>query len=296
MIKFNKSIQYIRNISKSSSIRFSSSLVQKKITDDKIGVITLNDPKRLNAMTYDLGIEFKSVIQECIKDVEDQRIRSLILTGAGKAFSAGGDLKWLEERGNAEPFNNHFTMIEYYNLFLGIKDVQVPTIAAINGAAVGAGLAVACVCDMRIAKATAQLGFPFPKLGIHPGMASSVTIERLVGHQQAFNLLISGRMISGNEAARIGLILESIDTSNGNSDYDGNKVLDRAMELAKDCAANSPGAVRATLNTLRRTKFRGLEAALEREASSQAINYYSEDFKSGLEGVATKTIPTFKGW
>ena len=291
----SKSIQYTKKISKSSSIRFSSSLVQKKITDDKIGIVTLNDPKRLNAMTYDLGVEFKSVMQECIQDVEDQRIRSLILTGSGKAFSAGGDLEWLKERGNAQPFNNHFTMIEYYNLFLGIKDVQVPTIAAINGAAVGAGLAVACVCDMRVAKSTAQLGFPFPKLGIHPGMASSVTIERLVGHQQAFNLLISGRMISGDEAARVGLILESIDTSNDSKD-DNNSVLNRAMELARDCAANSPLAVRATLNTLRRTKFRGLEAALEREASSQAINYYSEDFKSGLEAVATKTTPTFKGW
>lgn len=117
-----------------------------------------------------MGVEFASAVSHMNTLAADQQIRSCVVTGSGNAFSAGGDLAWLRERHDATPYQNRLTMLKFYNLYLHIRTLTVPTIAAINGHAIGAGMCMTLGCDFRIASKDARLGFTFVKLGIHPGM------------------------------------------------------------------------------------------------------------------------------
>lgn len=116
-----------------------------------------------------MGLEFVAAVNHLNTLAADQSIRSCVVTGEGHAFSAGGDLAWLRERHDATPYQNRLTMLKFYNLFLHIRTLTVPTIAAINGHAIGAGMCMTLGCDFRIASTEARLGFTFVKLGIHPG-------------------------------------------------------------------------------------------------------------------------------
>lgn len=178
---------------------------------DNVGVITLNDPARLNALTVEMGDQFKAVVDSFVVAAKEQKIRSVVVTGEGDAFSAGGDLNWLKERQTVSAFKNSSIMVDFYNRFLCIRNVGVPTIAAINGAAIGAGMCMTLACDMRIAASNAKLGFTFAKLGIHPGMGSSLLLPRVVSQETASYLLMSGAIVSGDEAKRLGLVLESVE-------------------------------------------------------------------------------------
>ncbi len=178
---------------------------------DKIGIITLSDPGRLNALTVDMGESFKSAVAALTVAAKEQLIRAVIVTGDGDAFSAGGDLNWLADRHRTSPFKNSDVMVDFYNRFLCIRNIGVPTVAAINGAAIGAGMCMTLACDVRIASSNAKLGFTFTKLGIHPGMGSSVLLPRLVSQEVASYLLLSGTIISGEEARQKGLVLEAVD-------------------------------------------------------------------------------------
>lgn len=178
--------------------------------ENEIGIITLCDPARLNALTVNMGENFKAAVAEFTVAAKEQRIRAVVVTGEGEAFSAGGDLNWLMERHHTSPFKNSTIMVDFYNRFLCIREVGVPTIAAINGAAIGAGMCMTLACDMRIASSTAKLGFTFAKLGIHPGMGSSLLLPRLVSQETASYLLLSGAIISGEEAKQRGLVLEAV--------------------------------------------------------------------------------------
>ena len=117
-----------------------------------------------------MGLEFSAAVNDMNALAADQSIRSCIVTGEGHAFSAGGDLAWLRERHDSTPYQNRLTMLKFYNLYLHIRPLTVPTIAAINGHAIGAGMCMTLGCDFRIASNEARLGFTFVKLGIHPGM------------------------------------------------------------------------------------------------------------------------------
>ena len=117
-----------------------------------------------------MGVEFTAAVNHMNTLARDRVIRSCIVTGEGHAFSAGGDLKWLRERYDHTPYQNRLTMLNFYNMFLHIRTLSVPTIAAINGHAIGAGMCMTLGCDFRIASNDARLGFTFVKLGIHPGV------------------------------------------------------------------------------------------------------------------------------
>ena len=187
----------------------SSQLVHTRI-ENSVGIITLSDPTRLNALTVNMGESFKEAVALMSTAAKEQRIRAVVVTGDGDAFSAGGDLNWLMERHHTSPFKNSTIMVDFYNRFLCVRDIGVPTIAAINGAAIGAGMCMTLACDMRIAASSAKLGFTFAKLGIHPGMGSSLLLPRLVGQETASYLLLSGAILSGDEARQRGLVLESV--------------------------------------------------------------------------------------
>lgn len=249
---------------------------------DALGIttITLCDEANLNAMSEEMAAEFKATILSLKKAAATNII---ILTGAGKSFSAGGHLVMLDRKRTLTPDENQRGMRSFYDSFLSILTLNVPIIAALQGAAVGAGLCLACAADIRIASDDAKLGFTFLKLGLHPGMGGTFLVPRVVGSSVATELLLTGRVISAQEALKHGLI-SRISTPE--------KLLDDARSIAHEMLACGPTARIQLLETMRRD-LTGLPAALEREAQCQAINYASPEFAEGLAAVREKRVPSF---
>jgi enoyl-CoA hydratase/carnithine racemase len=248
-----------------------------------IGLIRLNRPDKLNAMNYDMGHELHALVSEIR---EDPSLRALVVTGVGKAFSAGGDLSFILENITRRPQENYRTMREFYDLFLCIRDVPVPVIAAVNGAAIGAGFCFALACDLRVCATDARLGVTFVKLNLHPGMGAELFLTRLLGPARAAELLLTGRIMDGIEAERLGLV---------NMVVPAGAVLERAMEMASQIAACGPLAVRQTLQTLRRLAAADLDSVLHEEASAQAQDFTTADLVEGVQAVREGRLPHFEG-
>mmetsp|Transcript_10818 Transcript_10818/g.32270 ORF Transcript_10818/g.32270 Transcript_10818/m.32270 type:complete len:287 (+) Transcript_10818:158-1018(+) len=259
----------------------SLSLVTTALSENGVATLTLNDPDRLNAMTVEMGEEFQDAVA-ALKQVP--ALRAVVLTGAGRAFSAGGDLDWLAERHADTPSNNATIMRAFYARFLTIRSLEVPTLAALNGAAIGAGLAVACACDMRLAAPDAKLGITFVGLGLPPGMGSTHSLPRIIGAQQASEMILTGRIIDGAEAKARGLVLDAVEDP-----------LSAASKLAGQIAKQAPLAVRASVRALRIVQDEGLEAALRREADSQGVAYGSRDLLEGVNALRERRKPSFVG-
>ncbi len=247
----------------------------------RIGKITFNDPDSLNAMGEKMAIEFASVVQS-IRPRADQ-YRALILTGAGRAFSAGGDLEMLEAKTKLSGEENRIRMHAFYDSFLQILDLQIPLIAAINGHAVGAGLCLACACDIRLASEKAKLGFTFTKLGLHPGMGATYFLPRILGSAMASELLLTGRMIDAHEAHRLGLVSRVVGED---------KALDEAVSIAHEIGETGKECVRQLVMSLRADP-KSLKDVLSREALCQGINYASAEFKEGVRAIQEKRKPVF---
>ncbi len=248
---------------------------------DGIAVITLNRPDNRNSMTAELLDGFTAAVARARADAQ---ARCVIITGSGTCFSAGADFKADIQRGDSRmPHERSFAM---YEPFLGVLDVEVPVIAALNGHTVGGGLGLALVCDIRVGAREAKYGANFARLGLHPGMAISYLLPRIVGASRAAEMLFTGRLVRGDEAERIGLIGEAVDTVD---------VLPRAQEIAAAIAASAPIAVRMT----KRSLYRGLgwepRAAAEQEAFAQAATIGTEDLREGIAALLEKRDPRFKG-
>jgi len=258
--------------------------------DDDVAVLTFHDPERRNAMTEAMGEAFAARIADL---AGDESLRALVLTGAGRAFSAGGDLGMIEARaaeGRAAPGHAwpaiRDRMRGFYELFLSVREMPCPTIAALNGAAVGAGFCVALACDVRIAAENARLGLNFTALGLHPGMGATWTLPRLVGPSWAAELLYSSRVVTGREAEGIGLVGRALPAD---------EVLPAARGLALEFAANAPLAVRGVKRALARSLDASLEDQLSFEAEEQARCFESEDVHEGLAAVRERRKPGFSG-
>jgi len=266
-------------------------LVRIERRADGVALVTLNDPERLNAMTEAMG----GAIQGAVAALgDDASVRAVVLTGAGRAFSAGGDLDMLvrmTEAGNADRGGPTRTaqrafMGRFYRMYLSVRDLSVPSIAALNGPAIGAGLCVALACDLRVAAREAKLGLNFTRLGIHPGMAATWTLPRIVGSARAAELIYTGRIIDGEEAARIGLANRAVARE---------EVLPAALALAAEIASAAPVAVRGAKRSLALSEAADLSAQLDQEAAEQAICYESADLLEGLAAVREKRAPRFAG-
>jgi len=259
--------------------------------DGSVAIATLNDPERLNAMTEAMGQALASVVDTL---ATDDSVRVVVLTGAGRAFSAGGDLDLIERmarRGNASPggatrAEQQAFMGRFYRLFLRLHALPQPTVAAVNGPAIGAGCCAALGCDLRLAAREAKLGLNFARLGIHPGMAATWTLPRLIGHARAAELLYTGRILDGAEAERIGLVNRAVP---------GDALLDEALALARSVAESAPLAVRGIKRSLAHTDAAGLDEQLDREAGEQALGYESADLLEGLAAVRERRAPRFTG-
>ena len=254
--------------------------------EDGVVTLTLDDPGRRNAMTESMGDALEEAARSLTTDPD---VRAVVVTGAPPAFSAGGDLGMLEElarRTREEGFDAADTMRGFYRRFLAVRTIPVPVVAAINGHAIGAGLCVALACDLRIVAAEAKVGLNFARLGLHPGMAGSWLLPRSVGYQRAAELLYTGRIVTGGEAAAAGLALES---------RPAGEVLEAALTLAGEIAAASPIVVRQLKQTLATMERATLDEALDREAACQAESYGTEDLREGLAAARERRTPRFPG-
>ena len=235
-----------------------------------------------------MGDEFTSVLKNEISNLPPNELRSLILTGEGKGFSAGGDLNWLMERHHDKPHNNTIIMRDFYKRFLNIRNYcPVPTIAAINGPAIGAGFALACACDLRLASPKARMGVTFVGLGLSPGMGSTHWLASIVGPQRANEMLFTGGTITGEDAEKYGFVLKSSEN-----------VMEESVKLAEKIAKQAPLAVRAAVRASRISQDSyggGLEAALRREADTQGNIYGSDDLKEGVLALQEKRKAEFNG-
>jgi enoyl-CoA hydratase len=177
-------------------------------------------------------------------------------------------------------------MRSFYKLFLSVRDLPCPVIAAINGHAVGAGLCVALACDVRIASREAKLGLNFTKLGLHPGMGATWTLPRLIGPAASAELLYTSRLISGEQAAALCLVSRALAPA---------EVLPAARELAAEIAACAPLAVAGVKRALARSAQASLEDQLSFEADEQSVCFESSDVHEGLAAVRQGREPRFAG-
>jgi enoyl-CoA hydratase/carnithine racemase len=249
---------------------------------DAIGVITLDRPDNRNSMTAELLDAFAAAVARARADAA---IRCLVITGSGATFSAGADFKAISQRGGPDdpPHERSYAM---YEPFLAVLDLEVPVIGALNGHAIGGGFGLALVCDLRIAARGAKYGANFVRLGLAPGMAISYLLPRIVGVSRAAELMLTGRLIDGEEAERIGLASCAVDAA---------EVLPRSLALAAEIAANAPLAVKATKAHL----YRGLDwqprAHARREAVDQAATLATADAAEGIAALLGKRAPHFTG-
>ncbi len=248
-----------------------------------LAILSLDHPATRNSMTLEMGMHFNRELHQ-IAGHNPPRV--LIITGKNGIFSSGGDFNLLRGFAEKTPLENREFMVAFYRLFLVVRDMPFPVIAAVNGHAIGASLALALACDLRYFVPAGKYAFNFVRLGIHPGMGSSFLVREIVGFTQAQELLLTGRTINGEEALTRGLCHGLFSTA---------EILDQVIKIAEEIGENTaPAAVRLTKQGLNRAHAT-LDEALVFEAESQAENFSSRDFREALRAIAEKRPPVFTG-
>lgn len=255
--------------------------------EDGIVTLLLNRPETRNSMTPQMGDELAHAVAELKKDAG---VRVVIVRGAGKAFSSGGDLGMLARDTGLVSGGEGPTMAgsprDFYARFLSIVQLPVPTIAAINGHAIGAGLCLALACDVRIAVSTAKLGLTFTRLGIHPGMGATYFLPRLVGTARACDLLFTGRVFDAAEAERLGVVNRVA----SEAEFD-----EATKSWAREIASAGPLAVRLVKRAIYRGVHHSLEEMLDFESLQQSWTFTTEDAREGLQAMMERRPPRFTG-
>ena len=249
---------------------------------DGIGIITLNRPKRLNALSFQLKDEVSAVFDEIENDDD---VQVVILTGGDKAFSAGADIK---ERSTVDITQSqaYFRQLKSHDFYCKIEDFEKPVIAAISGVAVGGGCELAMVCDLRIASETARFGLPEVKIGVMPAAGGTQRLPRLIGITRAKELLYTGEFIDAEEARRIGLVNKVVPVD---------QLMTEAKALAKKIAEKPPLSVKYLKRAVNVGIQLDLSSALDYEAQIAAMLTCSEDRKEGFRAFVEKRKPVFKG-
>ena len=249
---------------------------------DAVATITLNRPDKLNAFTGTMREELLDALRACEDDAD---VRVVILTGAGRAFCAGGDVEYmsgLQKSGDVDSFRK--LLDAGRDVILQIATMSKPVIAAINGVAAGAGCNLALACDYRIAAENAKLSESFVKIGLHPDWGGTWLLPRLVGRSRALEILMTGRMVDANEALAIGMI-----------DRIAADVLADANTFARTLAAAPPIALSGIKRALLASDANDLRAQIDLESEHQLACFRSKDAAEGMAAFFEKRSATFRG-
>ena len=248
-------------------------------------VLTLDRPERLNALNTRMAGELMDAIARVRNDPE---LRVLVLTGEGRAFCAGADVRTGDEVGVQRTAMEARDWLRdtYQRLPLALHQLERPTIAAINGVAAGGGLDLACACDLRIAAESARFTSVFARIGLFPGTGGCWLLPRIVGVERACELIWLGDTIDAAEALRIGLVSRVVP--------DG-ALRDTTLELAGRLAQAAPLAVRLAKNAIYRGLGQDFATALEWAATAESITLTSADHQEGLAVTRERRTPQFRG-
>ena len=246
-------------------------------------LVTLDLPDRRNMMSEAMTASWGQVMAGL---AVDPSVRAVVVTGEGSAFCSGGDVSWIGAEPDATVDELRSRMLPFYRTWLSVREIEVPTIAAVNGAAIGAGLALALACDLRYAAEDAALSVPFTALGMHPGMATTYLLPEVAGLAVARELLLTGRRLTGTEAAACGLVTRAVPRD---------EVLTTALAAADAVAAAAPVATRLTKRALLGGGHASFEAALEWEALAQPVTLATADLQEGLRARQERRPPRFTG-
>lgn len=255
--------------------------------DGGILTATMNQPETRNALTGNTAVQ--EFVQLCDTVRKDASVKVLILTGAGPIFSSGGNVKDMQ-RFFDDALTPDLIREEYRQ---GIQQIpnalyqlDVPVICAVNGPAIGAGLDLTCMCDIRIAGESARFAESFVKLGIIPGDGGAWFLPRTVGFSKAAEMAFTGDQIDAKEALACGLVSRVVPDA---------ELMDAARELARRIAVNPPHALRMGKRLLREGQRSDLRTLLDMSASMQALSHLTDDHREAVTAFVEKRKPVFKG-
>lgn len=249
--------------------------------EDALALITLNRPDKRNAISYELIDELLAALAE----VEKSTAKVLIITGAGKAFCSGMDLENLRAITTQSQEQNVKDSETMAKLFRTLYEFPKPTIAAVNGAAVAGGCGIATLCDFTLASRDAKFGYTEVRIGFVPAIVSTFLI-RQIGEKHARDLLLTGRIIDAEEAARMGLVNEVLDHE---------RLMQRARELAASLLENSPTSLISTKRLLASYVAGDLDEQVRDAVEENARIRTTADFREGLNSFLEKRKPKWQG-
>ena len=253
-----------------------------------IVTLTMNRPEIRNPLGESDDVKNFEEASSLINN--DRDVRCVILTGKGAAFSAGGNVKNMKEKkGNFS--GSSVALRERYRygihrIVRSVWNIEVPVIAAVNGAAVGLGNDVACLADIRIASKNARFGVTFLKIGLIPGDGGAWLLPKIIGLSMASELLFTGKLINADQAKECGLISEV---------YEEKKLMIEANNLAKSIVKQPPDALRMSKKLLREGMISNFETILEMSANMQALMHLTEDHQEAITAFFEKRDGNFKG-
>ncbi|PON14758.1 enoyl-CoA hydratase/isomerase family protein [Candidatus Entotheonella serta] len=253
--------------------------------EENIATLTMNRPERLNV----LGDTLRQDLHDAItKASSDSDVRAIILTGAGRGFCSGGDVKAMNEakqRNQSAPIMDKIAPSRDLTV-LAMRDAPKPVIAAVNGPAAGAGMNIALACDIRLASSAARFGETFVKRGLHVDWGGTYFLPRIVGMAKACELIFSGDVINAQEALALGIVSQVVEP---------NALMDTVRALARKMAAGPPIVIRLAKRALYHNQECDLRAALEYKTYAQNICREMEDAREGIRAFVEKRPPHFKG-
>ncbi len=253
-------------------------------TSRGVATIILDRPEKLNAFTGTMREDLLAALRAC---EHDDGVRAVVLTGAGRAFCAGGDVEYmsgLQKTGDVDSFRR--LLDAGRDVILQIASMPKPVIASINGVAAGAGCNLALACDYRIAAAGAKLSQSFVRIGMHPDWGGTWLLPRLVGRGRAIEILMSGRMISAAEAVAIGMVDRMVPAA---------ELASETETLARSFADGPPLAIAAIKRALNASERHDLRAQLELESEHQVRCFESNDAAEGMSAFFEKRAAAFTG-
>jgi len=250
--------------------------------EDGIGTVTLNRPDKLNALSNELSRELVEVLTRVAADEE---VCGVILTGAGRAFSAGGDVDGMRRHVDAGDWDGIRDLLQAGAQVVSLLEAMAkPTVAAVNGPAVGAGGSLALACDVRIAAGSASFGLVFSRLGLHADWGGTYFLPRLVGAGKALELIMTGEIVDADEALRLGIF---------NRIVAGDQLAAAGRELARRLAGKSPLALLLARQAVHDSVNMTLKDVLDLEIENQMRCFRGPDAKEGIAAFLEKRVPSF---